>query len=246
MFIFLTINNCENTKEFQFNITKLTQIPIYKFIDDNKYNIIPINIINLPNAKIRLSKIINNLKAYQQTYHVFNAIHHTEPNFNNLLKLNKIILGKSHRKLGEAGCALSHITIIKNFIKNSSHYYCLILEDDAEIIRRIPQTTFQIDKIFPNDIDILYLTNRVQSDNKKNIISGVGTEGYIINKKGGQKLIEICEYIDCGIDLRFQSHYPYFKKKTQKSKISNLLIHAKKTESVYVIHKDYGISFIEP
>ncbi len=57
--------------------------------------------------------------------------------------------------------------------------------------------------------DILYITNRLKCNQKGEIISGVGTEGYIIDRKGGEKILKICQNIDCGIDLRYQSHFPF-------------------------------------
>lgn len=207
--------------------------------------LIQINVINLPKAKERLINIEKQLEFYNLYYNIFVAIDPSESRFTHLLKYNNIILNNSKKRYGEASCALSHITIIKKFL-SSNDEYCIILEDDCNIVKRIPQKVTEYHKIFNDNLDILYISDRIKCNKKGEIISGVGTEGYIINRRGGRKILKICDGIDCGIDLRYQSHYPFFHRKNHKNKkCSNIILNGFRSREVYVLHEDKGKSFIQ-
>ena len=221
---------------------KESPILILKDINpDNK--MIRINIINLKKASNRLINMKKQLDFFNQFYRIFTAIDPSDKNFINLLNKNSIKLNSGRKRYGEAGCALSHICIIKHFLE-SQEKYCIILEDDCQIVKRIPQKMIDYAKIFNEKTDILYISNRVKCNKNGEIISGVGTEGYIIDRKGGEKILRICENIDCGIDLRYQSHFPLYYRKNHKNNNYNIVLNGLKSSSVYVLHKDNGISYI--
>ena len=99
--------------------------------------------------------------------------------------------------------------------------------------------------IFNEKTDILYISDRVKCNKNGEIISGVGTEGYIIDRKGAKKILKICQNIDCGIDLRYQSHFPFYYRKNHKKRDCDIILYAKKSNQNYVLHRDNGISYIE-
>ena len=212
------------------------------FCIDNR--LIKINVINLKKCYKRLLKIRNQLDFFNQYYEIFNATDPNDKNFLTKLKENNILLNNSKRRYGEAGCALSHIEIIKQFL-NSNEQYCIIIEDDCQLLRRIPQRIENYSNFFNNKIDVLYISDRIKCDKYGKIISGVGTEGYIINRIGGEKILKICYNIDCGIDLRYQSHYPFYYRKNHKSEYHNIILNGFKSNKQYVLHKDDGKSNID-
>ena len=191
----------------------------------------------------RYNKIKNQLLFFNQFYKIFLALDPSDKDFLSSLKENNILLNNSRKKYGEAGCSLSHISIIKNFL-NSDEKYCIIMEDDCKIIQRIPQKVLDYDKIFNMKVDILYLSNRVKCNKKGEIISGVGTESYVIDRKGAKKILKICDNIDCGIDLRYQSHFPNYFRKNHKHNNSDIILYGIKSNIPYVLHDDNGISYI--
>tara|TARA_Y100000991_G_scaffold55178_1_gene40309 strand:+ start:144 stop:1073 length:930 start_codon:yes stop_codon:yes gene_type:complete len=209
---------------------------------DNK--LIRINIINLEKASERLLNMKKQLNFFNQFYKIFTATDPLDQNFINLLNKNSIKLNRGRKRYGEAGCALSHISIIKQFLE-SNEKYCIILEDDCQIVKRIPQRIIDYVKIFNETTDILYISNRVKCNKKGEIISGVGTEGYIIDRKGATKILDICQNIDCGIDLRYQSHFPFYYRKNHQKHGCNTILYGKKSSQNYVLHRDNGISYIE-
>jgi GR25 family glycosyltransferase involved in LPS biosynthesis len=205
--------------------------------------LVRINVINLKKAVNRYNKIKNQLLFFNQFYKIFLALDPSDKDFLSSLKENNILLNNSRKKYGEAGCSLSHISIIKNFL-NSDEKYCIIMEDDCKIIQRIPQKVLYYDKIFNMKVDILYLSNRVKCNKKGEIISGVGTESYVIDRKGAKKILKICDNIDCGIDLRYQSHFPNYFRKNHKHNNSDIILYGIKSNIPYVLHDDNGISYI--
>jgi GR25 family glycosyltransferase involved in LPS biosynthesis len=65
--------------------------------------------------------------------------------------------------------------------------FLCVLEDDAELTESI--TNVEV----PEDFDIVYLTERMQSDSDLRAVKGAGTEGYIISRPGVQKLLLIAK-----------------------------------------------------
>ena len=234
--------------DFHYEIHTIINKNSVKLMIDNSFcidnRLIKINVINLKKCSKRLLTIRKQLDFFNQYYEIFNATEQNDKHFLTLLKQNNIVLNNSNRRYGEAGCALSHIEIIKQFLK-SNDKYCIILEDDCQLIQRIPQQNENYIDFFNDKIDILYISGRVNCDKYGNIVSGVGTEGYIINRRGGEKILKICYNIDCGIDLRYQSHYPFYYRKHHKSKFHNIILNGFKSNLQYVLHKDDGESNIE-
>ena len=151
-------------------------------------------------------------------------------------------------KEGAAGCALSHILLIEKFISSNSKYQ-IVLEDDFKIVKELPKTNKEIDEMIaqvnqtPEMVDILYLSERVNANNKYQVINGCGTEGYILTKHGAKKILAVltnkCDY---PIDIKIQGHFHLANenKWCQCGTIhKNIVINAYKSKEPYVLLNNF-------
>ena len=162
LFLQFKEENCLKEKYMVINTFPLYFLNLNDTLDTD-LNIIPINVINLKKSIKRLNMITNYFQFYNLVYNIYEATDPFDKKFINELKENDILLNNSNRCYGEAGCALSHISIIKNFLL-SNDKYCIILEDDCQVIKRIPQKVNFYNNIFAeNKVDIFYLSKRVKS-----------------------------------------------------------------------------------
>ena len=72
--------------------------------------------------------------------------------------------------------------------------YLVIFEDDG-IIHSPPRIEL------PTSFDFVFLNNRVQGDKKGLLIHGWGTDGYIISRRGIQKMLQIFQHVTADIDM---------------------------------------------
>lgn len=167
---------------------------------------IPIYVINLKKNTDRLENINNIMNKYNLKYKKFNAIYGKEmtndeinKNVNNFCKT--ILCNK-----GIVGCAMSHITLWKQLINDNKSDKYLILEDDINDID-IMQLNNLINYINNNNLEFNYINLYCggpfcKKSLKKEIIINnnlklnesiffFGTVGYIINKNGAKKLIDM-------------------------------------------------------
>jgi len=109
------------------------------------------------------------------------------------------------RKLGSLGCTLSHISLLKNMIKNNDEFVC-VLEDDAILDKQFFEKIQKALNDVPEDWDIIFLgfscayshDNRCKkNDSIKKIKDNIhsinyiyGSYGYLINNKGARKIID--------------------------------------------------------
>ena len=205
-------------------------------------------VINMDESTKRWSSFYNTCKELniQDKVERFKAVSKHDTDRLNILK-TKFKCGLSG---GEAGCALSHLLVIKKFLESSDEYVS-IFEDDAKIM---DAEFLQIDKLL-NDIgvkefDILYLTKRMAHNAKFEIKGGWGTEGYILTKKGAQNIYNI---LTCGsgifhpIDNHIQGHIHGMvncRSSRKCTQYPNLWLKAYRTKKVYVKHFPNGISDI--
>ena len=96
---------------------------------------------------------------------------------------------------GGVGCFISHYNLAKKLTtdKNATEY--LIFEDDTNILHKTGSKMNELLENAPNDWDIiLFYTIRAvghsENDHFNKMKSFWGMNGYIINKKGAQKLID--------------------------------------------------------
>lgn len=125
--------------------------------------------------------------------------------------LTKLFEGNNFRyRRGESGCALSHYNIWIDLLKDETNDYYIVFEDDVVLcnnfITKLDYIENDLEKIEWDIYFIGYHVNRVYLEKYKkiyrmdtnNIISqklnmeacGGGTFGYIINKKGAQKMVD--------------------------------------------------------
>lgn len=101
--------------------------------------------------------------------------------------------------VGEIGCFLSHLTVLKEFIK-SKQEYCLVLEDDVALAKNFKNLTLEALNECPANFDLLYLYAILEQkqavgviDDKKYVLKGGkfwGTLAYLVSKKGATKVIK--------------------------------------------------------
>lgn len=114
------------------------------------------------------------------------------------LRLN----GQSMKK-GEIGCALSHVLLYKKLVEDKNHNNYLILEDDVDLDVDL-ETFYNTLTNIPNNFDVLHISksdwypfekeddgkiNDIFYKPKKNFFNR--TTGYIISKKGCEKLLSV-------------------------------------------------------
>lgn len=175
------------------------------------YNVIYLKSIN---SNSRYNNIKDNELKLNKKIDFFDAINGSNINLNELsLYDSEIKLNFNYEYIGELGCYLSHMLLIKSFI-NSKDGYSVIFEDDLKILddNLNDKITKIIEKLDGN-FDIIYLGNLNDNHGDK-IIDDVytinkseylwGTHAYIINNNSAQKIYTSLLYIDIAIDNKFK------------------------------------------
>lgn len=178
---------------------------------------------------------------------VFHAIDYLDnPLFEQLRQKHKVNLTKGH-----AGCALSHIILLQQFLE-STHKYTIILEDDCIINHPLPINNLQVELMFKRigirnfrQVDILFLTDRINYNKYYQVTGGCGTEGYIVTRHGAQKILRSLIKLDHPIDLRLLAHVPKYDNRHALSIIyPKLSINAYHSKQVLVSMNDNNISYV--
>ena len=131
----------------------------------------------------------------------------TERVYNGILDIDKTGERKYHSQItrGAIGCYLSHLDIYNQF-KTSKKPYALIIEDDAWLNENIYESGIKnILNNIPNNWDIILLGRiELEAVNKQHYLvmnKFWGTHGYLINKSGVSKMLELANIpIDDQID----------------------------------------------
>ena len=207
-------------------------------------NIISTHIIYLNRRKRR-----GGLQDYIQKHphvHIFDAIYkHDTKQLDMLIKKYKTSLVE-----GEAACMLSHLHVMQNFLK-SDHKYQLILEDDFICKYPLPMYNYQVDEIMydirqhPDNVDILYLNNRINDDYTFRVKGGCGCDAYIVTKRGAEKICKLLESdSNYPIDLQIQMYCKNYKHCSLKRnpKNNHIILEGFKSRKDYVYHDDKAIS----
>ena len=111
---------------------------------------------------------------------------------------------------GERGCALSHRKVARIFLRSGAPF-CIVLEDDANPVRPLPDTAGQVRQLIRevgarrSGVDILYLQDMKQRN--RVVTGGVGTYGYILSRAGARKMLFVTRGATSPIDLVIGSHF---------------------------------------
>ena len=169
-----------------------------KFRNQDKINFIDkILWINLDRSKKRRTYMQKLLKCVNIKNERISAIDGKLIDVENVIKkLNK----KKEMSLGEIGCTLSHIKAI-NSLKNEKGNYFMVCEDDIAFDNLKYFNKFNFQKIIESspEFDLLILhkiSKNLEDDFTKWNKKIYSTACYIISRKGVNKLIKTCEYID--------------------------------------------------
>jgi glycosyl transferase family 25 len=207
---------------------------------------IKIYIINLKNSKKRLEKISNNLNNLNVKFERFDAIYGKTLSPQEIKDKTSFFARNFLCNYGTVGCALSHITLWKEFEK-SDEKFVLICEDDVEYNENFPKFLEKIDKIYTKtNFDFLSLNTSIgiYSSFSDSIFVDkhefnkpffpLTMASYILSKKGVSKLLTMIDKIDYHIDFTisiknlFSNNLEYYYLKNPKilntthSKDSNL------------------------
>lgn len=163
-------------------------------------------VINLEKDKHKWEKMQSNFKNTHIKLIRFNAIYganltEDDKNFkqNHITKKCNLICTD-----GIIGCGLSHIKLANYIINNEKNYYSLVLEDDVNpIVSNFRNEIIKEINNAPNDADIIkiYYHGACKNPNSKFLMCG-STAGYIITKKGAEKLSNF--KLDFHIDWQMQ------------------------------------------
>lgn len=179
----------------------------------DKYNYYVIhcknNIKRFNNIQLMQNKLLKNINIYDAII----------PKLKDQKNLSIYDLNiKNHRDIkspGELGCYLSHYLLIKSLI-NSEYEYTVIFEDDFNIL--IPDLDNKINdllNIIEIEFDLLFLgtQSKVFGKHYKENIYFInnetkiwGSQGYIINNKKINKILELIKDINFEIDIEFFNH----------------------------------------
>lgn len=192
----------------------------YETFSNSKINIW---IINLDKDKDRLNKFRQNLQLKNNNN--INLIRHSAilgKKVNKTDALYKKFIAPDFKaatsqtdvfnKEATLGCALSHVLLYNKlydtYKNNPSYKYFIICEDDAIVSDNFSKKLKTIFDELPKDWDFVYLGGNISVGKKysKNLIipdlsqNNYGFFGYMLSKKGLEKVVKHCKNINIPID----------------------------------------------
>jgi len=133
------------------------------------------------------------------------------------LIINGLIADKNNLRMGQIGCALSHISILKR-IQRQDEPYGLILEDDVTIP---PDFSLERLKLPPGDFDICFLGGCNIKGEKvgenwirptaKNGAFNLCWHAVLVNKQNVQKVLDLLTPLRRPIDSQIREEYDKLK-----------------------------------
>lgn len=126
-------------------------------------------------------------------------------NLNNLLISNRINLNATgfrknkYSVLNEFGCYLAHYKCWE-YVFNNNLESCLILEDGINLLRNDYENLS-----INSELDILFVNKEMEKYNET-VITGYGTQGYIITLNGAKNLIDKFNMLTLPIDLQLRNY----------------------------------------
>ena len=208
--LFESGTNVNDNSEFYktYYDTDVTYNGLNSFTNNTKkYKTLCVNLLRRPDRKENMIKLFEQQKI--SNYEFFEAVDGTKLEITDDI-YNMFLNNDFGSKRGAIGCALSHLTIWKNLLKDTENDFYFVCEDDIEVANLF-KTKLDILILClnnTNEWDLLHLgysmfNNSLYANFRKyrnNEISKIipldtniyigGTFGYIINKSGAQKLVD--------------------------------------------------------
>lgn len=234
----------KNYYTFMFVLIIIMILCYFFYLDNNLKQIenmdiindISLNVITLSNQD-RLSNINEQEKILNIKINKFNAIRGSLLNQNELVNNNILDINfklDESKRANEIGCYLSHLNLLKSLKNsNSKSKYHVVLEDDfkfvtgtnfIETVKNIIEQT----QLYSFDIIFLGWSNDNESSYKyfspnlywfDDINKFYGTYGYLINSNSLDKIINLIQYVDMPIDVKYKTLYMNKKLNAYWSKI---------------------------
>ncbi len=182
-----------------------------------KLNKISYNVIHMKNSnENKYNNILNIEKQINQKINIFDAIVGKNVNLKNLKIFDKNInFNFNYNYIGEVGCYLSHLLLIKQASLDTVNNYTVIFEDDFKVNNdNLNEEINNIINKTNGDFDMIYLGN-LNNNHKKQIIDNIysvdsvsplwGTHALLINNKNANKILLNITNIDQAIDNKYKS-----------------------------------------
>ncbi len=153
--------------------------------------------INLASQTEKKNYIINECKKLNLDIDIFDGVYGAELS-EEYLKSNVLDYPNCYLTRGEIGCALSHIKIYEDIIKNNLPY-AMILEDDAVLSSQLPNFIADFEKfntkegIFLLIDDFKYIVNKkikIGSFDIYPVESATTTTGYILTLEAAKSMVK--------------------------------------------------------
>lgn len=140
----------------------------------------------------------------------------------NTLDLDKLVHDKilsisykNNNNIGRIACYLSHINVIKDFLKNTQGKNCFIFEDDIKLNETLFNTTINIQNIMnntPSNWDIIYFGKCGEKCKNKITINKYITtnstplclHSYALSRKGAETIVKNAFPIEQGVDHMYR------------------------------------------
>lgn len=184
---------------------------------DIKFNNISYNVIHMKNSnENKYNNILNIEKQINQKINIFDAIVGKNVNLKNLKIFdNNIKFNFNYNYIGEVGCYLSHLLLIKKASTDNINDYTVIFEDDFKVNNdNLNEEINNIINKSNGDFDMIYLGN-LNNNHKKQIIDNIytidsvsplwGTHALLINNKNANKILSNIINIDQAIDNKYKN-----------------------------------------
>ena len=184
-----------------------------KFIGEENINYY---VIHMKDSNNKYDNIIKNEEKLKNPINIYDAIIGKNIDINNLSTIDpNINFNFNYNYIGEVGCYLSHMLLIKSFI-NSNSKYSVIFEDDLKILdENLDDKINKIISDLDDNFDMIYLGNlnnnhyekikdNIYTINKADFLWG--THAYIINNKNAKKIYDSLLNIDVAIDNKFKNN----------------------------------------
>jgi glycosyl transferase family 25 len=160
-------------------------------------------VVNMEKSKDRWNRISEELSQLNVKHERFPAIEGKKLSTEEINENTTFMARTFFCTHASIGCALSHISIWKNFTDSGEDFIC-VAEDDATFSDKFPKVLEDIPEIFrQTDFDIFELYSDVITDGEVTYVNnyykivkpkfGLATCCYVLSRKGATKLYELFE-----------------------------------------------------